>query len=456
MSLRPQNLTLGVVLPAVGVTAALALWRHDDLATFRPPLRVAVETAAALIALLAAYLALGRLRRTVALDELLLVIALYVLAFSNFAYGVLPAIFGHGADDVWAWAVTVGQTVGAAGLAGAALLPVHRVGVRASLRRSAFAPLFALATTVAVGLVGAALPGDVATAAETGFEASAAASTLYVLGALLYSAAAVGFVRRAEQRSDELLGWIATGTGLAAVARLCYVVFPAPYGGWVQPGDLVRVLFYLALLVGVAREIGRYWRGLADRAVLEERRRIARDLHDGVAQELAFIVRRSRRLANGSQALQPITASAERALDDSRRAIAALTRPVDESVDVVIAEAAEEVAGRLGREVELDLAPGIETTPQVREGLVRIACEAVANAARHGAPSTITVELVASPRTTLRVVDDGLGFDPAGVRRHARGGFGLTSMRERAEAIGAAFDLRSAPGRGTSVEVSLP
>ena len=149
MSLRPRNLTLGVVLPAVGVTAALALWRHDELATFRPPLRVAVETAAALIALLAAYLASGRLRRTVSLDELLLVVALYVLAFSNFAYGVVPIISRHGADDVWAWAVTVGQTVGAAGLAGAALLPVHRVTVRSTFRERAFAPLFALATTVA-------------------------------------------------------------------------------------------------------------------------------------------------------------------------------------------------------------------------------------------------------------------------------------------------------------------
>ena len=80
---------------------------------------------------------------------------------------------------------------------------------------------------------------------------------------------------------------------------------------------------------------------------------------------------------------------------------------------------------------------------------LRIAREAVANAARHGRPESISVEL---REGALRVVDDGCGFDPA----RSRPGFGLASMRERAAAVGAALDVASAPGKGASVVVAWP
>ena len=451
---RARDITLGAVVPASAATAVLAVWRHEDLATFRPPLRVGVETAATLVALLAAYLVAGRLRRTVSLNDVLLVGAFYVLALSNFAFGAIPAVFERGTNEFAAWAVTLGQTAGAAVLAAAALLPVHRVTPRAGVDAHRFVLGSALVIVAAIAAVATLLP-DPVRPAPLGFETASATAFVYALAGGLSFGASVGFVHRAEERGDELLAWFAAGVGLAAVARVCYLVFPAPYGGWVQPGDAFRVLFYAAVLVGAAREINRYWRGLAERAVLEERRRIARDLHDGVAQELAFIVRRSRRLADDVGGVQQIAAAAERALDDSRRAIAALTRPVDEPLDVVIREAVEEVAGRLGRSVDVAIAPGVEVTPQVRDALVRIACEAVANAARHADAHRIDVELVAAPRPTLRIVDDGRGFDGADVRVNAAGGFGLTSMRERAEAMGAEFSVRSEPSRGTTVEVAL-
>ena len=76
------------------------------------------------------------------------------------------------------------------------------------------------------------------------------------------------------------------------------------------------------------------------------------------------------------------------------------------------------------------------------------------NAAVHGHAHGVRVELTNGRGIRLRVVDDGVGFDPAeGATRH---GFGLVSMRERAESIGAAFHLDAAPGRGTAVEVDLP
>jgi signal transduction histidine kinase len=201
-------------------------------------------------------------------------------------------------------------------------------------------------------------------------------------------------------------------------------------------------------------EILTYWRRAAETAVLEERRRIARELHDSVAQELAFIARRSRRPGVGPADLTQISAAAERALNDSRRAIAALTRPLDEPLDLALAQAAEDVAARTGASLFLDLEPGIVVTEaKTREELVRIACEAVANAARHSAAGTVRVELRNGDRIRLRVVDDGVGFDSAVPTEAGR--FGLASMRERAAALGAEFDIRSQPGSGTAVEVTL-
>jgi signal transduction histidine kinase len=176
----------------------------------------------------------------------------------------------------------------------------------------------------------------------------------------------------------------------------------------------------------------------------DERRRIARELHDGVAQELAYIVAES----SGS-----LAAAAERALDESRRAIAALTRPVDEPLEVALVQAAEEVAGRVGVQLRIEVGRGAQVSPDEREALIRIVREAITNAGRHGGAENVSVELSNGNGTLLRIADDGSGFDT----RHTRvGGFGLVSMRERTEALGGRFKLSSDAGEGTRIEVRLP
>ena len=84
---------------------------------------------------------------------------------------------------------------------------------------------------------------------------------------------------------------------------------------------------------------------------------------------------------------------------------------------------------------------------------IRIASEAVANAARHGRAGVIRVELSGGERPCLRICDDGIGFDPAALPDGA-GVFGIASMHQRARSIGADFRLWSEPGSGTTVEVS--
>jgi signal transduction histidine kinase len=184
-------------------------------------------------------------------------------------------------------------------------------------------------------------------------------------------------------------------------------------------------------------------------------------MHDGLAQELAFIAVRVRQLRGDggpSPELDQLTSAAERALEDSRAAISALTRPPDEPLDVAIARNASEVATRLGAHAELDAQAGVEVPPATREALVRISREAVANAVRHGSAEEVRLTLSLADAIRLTVTDDGCGFDPA-ARARARtpgAGLGLVSMRERAEALGGTLAVVSAPGAGTTIDVVVP
>ena len=181
------------------------------------------------------------------------------------------------------------------------------------------------------------------------------------------------------------------------------------------------------------------------------------DLHDGVAQELAFIATQTRwflRQPDDPAPLGQIMDAVERALDESRSAIAALSRPIDEPLDRALGHAALDIANRVGARLHLDLARDVEVSPDWRDALLRISREAVANAVRHGRARTISVQLRQGDSVSLRVTDDGDGFDLSAPRSSQS--FGLTSMRERAESLGGEFTIASTPGSGTTVEVTLP
>jgi signal transduction histidine kinase len=108
-------------------------------------------------------------------------------------------------------------------------------------------------------------------------------------------------------------------------------------------------------------------------------------------------------------------------------------------------------------EVRVEVDPGVGVMTRYameRESIVRIVREAVTNAVRHGGARRIDIVFEADESRVLRVVDDGVGFDPAGTSTFGR--FGLASMRETAGTIGASVAVRSAPGHGTTVEVLWP
>jgi signal transduction histidine kinase len=124
----------------------------------------------------------------------------------------------------------------------------------------------------------------------------------------------------------------------------------------------------------------------------------------------------------------------------------------DEPLEKALAQAAQDAARRYGAAIDMELAGGIALSPLEKEAVVRIASEAVANAAKHSGAEVLRLyleRLEAGMR--LEVVDDGAGFDDQEPRR----GFGLVTMKERAEALGGKLHIDSRRGGGTKVELEL-
>lgn len=428
--------------------------------------RVAMDTAQFFIACTVAYLLHGRFRRSGRRSELLLVFALGVSAAGNLVNVVVRAATEDhtSLSPFGTWSGRGIGLVAAAAFASAGWLSDR--DVRGRWARGWHLPALLIATVggvcLIVGLAADQLPDStkrIASAASSARPALETDRLLLVVNALLlglFVAAALGMVRRSgHTRSDALLSAVSTGLVLAAVARLNFVLYPSMYTDVVHTGDALRLSFYLVLLVGAEREIRAYWRDRAQVAVLDERRRIARELHDGVTQELSFIrsqVRSFERRPAAPEMLDFVASAAERALTESRRAIVALSDTPDEALDIAVRRAVADVADRAGLEVVFELAPDVSGGPAGAD-IVRIAREATTNVAKHASARTLRVSLARrGNEVRMLLEDDGAGFDPDA----SRPGFGLRSMRERAEAIGGRLTVGRGESGGTRIVLSVP
>jgi signal transduction histidine kinase len=189
-----------------------------------------------------------------------------------------------------------------------------------------------------------------------------------------------------------------------------------------------------------------------------ERMRLARELHDGLAQELAFIALQSRHLAekNADPRAAELAESAQRALAETRDLIVSYSKQEIGPVRAALARTAERLARRWGAKVELDLDPRVEGRPETHQDLLKILQEAMSNGARHGNADEFAVKLSCESGVRLEVADNGTGFDPSRRRKHSSKSFGLASMGERANELGGQMNIHSHPGQGTAVEVLLP
>jgi signal transduction histidine kinase len=199
-------------------------------------------------------------------------------------------------------------------------------------------------------------------------------------------------------------------------------------------------------------------------AIERERLRVAAEVHDGLAQDLALAVRELAFLAT-----DPPERDAQGSRDRLRAAVTSAHKVVrDRLVDLStslplggVRTAVEEVCERFSQRglpvrLTVEAAP-VDTPPAVTAALVRVLSEALANAVKHAGAATVDVRLSAEPGAiALLVADDGSGFDPDGDAGGGNGHLGLSLMRSRASEAAGELEIRSAPGAGTTVRARFP
>lgn len=203
-------------------------------------------------------------------------------------------------------------------------------------------------------------------------------------------------------------------------------------------------------------------------AAAEERLRIAHEMHDGLAQVLGYVntkvqaakeYLRTERKEEAEAQLEQLAAAAREAYVDVREGIVGLRtlpgpkRSLADALEEYMTRWREQngIATQLTRDPELRLEPNVELQ------LVRIVQEALTNIRKHARATKASVDLRRAGETLVATIaDNGIGFDPGARARGDFPRFGLSTMRERAESVGGRLDVKSTPGSGTTIEVTLP
>jgi signal transduction histidine kinase len=207
------------------------------------------------------------------------------------------------------------------------------------------------------------------------------------------------------------------------------------------------------LLVGLWRAIRASEFG---RVVAEERARVAREIHDGLAQYLFAVSTHASMLEKGGgqdETLAHLKEAAQLAQQEARYAILALSSAAGRSpFDIALRRYIDVLTADGALEVELEIDSRVQLGPDEQIEVFRIVQEGLANVRKHSDARHAVVEIGGRGGDRyVRVHDDGSGFDT----RRPQAGEGLGNMRDRAESIGGALSLRSEPGYGTALEVVL-
>jgi signal transduction histidine kinase len=313
-------------------------------------------------------------------------------------------------------------------------------------------------------------------AAQPGLTLLGAVASAVVAGLFLWAAA----LSRRLYRRDGSVGdaFLAVGLVFASFAQVATRAYPGLDAGVVAGGDVLGLVFDVILLLGIQAQmhatVGRLRMANADlarlrvleveRAALEERARLSRELHDGLAQNLWLAKLKVGRLAalpqlgpEAAAVTEELAMAVETGLVEAQQAVAAmrLAGEPSGSLQDVLSRTVHEFSDRFGVRAELDCRTDLPCLPpRVQAEVLRIVQEALSNVRRHANATVVRVRAsVDTDQLVVAVRDNGRGFQPAGVGRTA---YGLASMRERAALIGGQLSIESAPHDGTRVRLVAP
>ena len=445
-----QALLWGETLLLALLGAALALFlAHPSLRSTAelPELRLVFDTSIVLAASLVAVLAGIRFGLEAQRRELLLLTGFATAAAGGFVFSVLPAFDGTGAGRETAWAAL------AAGLAATALIaaaPFTRGRVRS--RAGLWSALFAVGFLLTALWIGCAALGESLPLLSSGDVPMLFVWTV-AAHALLSLLAVVGFGLRFRAVGEDLDRWLALAATLGLFAELHFMFTPMLRPGLVSQGDFLRLLSYGVLLAGVWRAIRFAEFG---RAVAEERARVAREIHDGLAQYLFAISTHLQMLEQGSppqKTLPRLKEAASAAQQEARFAVLALSSASGNApFGAALRRYVEFLTADGALDVELEIDEAVELAPDEQIEVFRIVQEGLGNVRKHAKAGRAWVTIGDHEGNRLvRIRDDGAGFAPA----TDGAGQGLRNMEARSASIGGGFRIRSRPGLGTAVEVTL-
>jgi signal transduction histidine kinase len=435
----------------LGATLALFATYQGLRPTFElPQVRLVLDTMVALAAVLVAVLAGVRFSVDGRRLDWLLCAGFSLAAGSTFCFGIAPVLGGQALHRREQWAWIAGGLLAGALIAAASFARRRTIARRRELMELlVVVPAALFLIWMFVDSFGSALPS---LTSSDRIQPPLLTAALAVR-ALISLVAVVGFGLRYRARGNDLDRWLALGATLSLFADLHYVFTPLVSNHFVSTGDFLRLVAYAVLLVGVWRAI-RY--AEFGRAVAEERARVAREIHDGLAQYVFAISTHATMLESGAdpeQTLPQLKQAAAAAQQEARFAILALssasgTAPFDAAlrryVDFLTAD------GQLAVDLEID--ENVRLAPDEQIEVFRIVQEGLANARKHAGAQCADVKIeMRGEERVVTIVDDGAGFDDDTVAT----GQGLRNMKARSASIGGGFRLRSEPGRGTALEVVL-
>jgi signal transduction histidine kinase len=450
-----QSWLWGEILLAGLLGASLALFlSHRTLRTQydAPTLLLVLETTTALVGILVAVLAANRFHVDGLRTDLLLAAGFLIGSLSTAAFGIIPALGGGSLRPPEAWAATLGGILGTGLVAAAPFVPGRsRARDRALWDALAAGTIVLLSVWVVLRAHGAQLPA--LTRVSTEAEPPGLAAVLSVQ-ALLYLLAVVGWGKRLARTGDDLAQWLALGFTLELFAALHLVLAPPRGTTYVAEGDFLRLLAFGLMLVGAWRAIRSAELG---RAIAEERARVAREIHDGLAQYLFAVSTHAQMLAAGTpvEEIGPqLQQAAALAQQEARFAILALSSASGTATfDSALRRYVEFLTADGELEVDLEVDPAIRLAPDEQIEIFRIVQEGLGNVRRHAHARRAEVVIGQRPsgERFVAIEDDGEGFPTAA----ATSGQGLRNMRDRASSIEGGFSVRSTPGLGTALEVVL-